>query len=48
MWIGMQEIILDYVHEDKLKLLALMANTFFTIGVAAAACFAILKLSFGV
>ena len=29
MWIGMQEIILDYVHEDKLKLLSLMANTFF-------------------
>ncbi len=48
MWIGMQEIILDYVHEDKLKLLALMANTFFVVAVAAAACFAILKLSFGV
>ena len=48
MWIGMQEIILDYVHEDKLKLLSLMANTFFVVAVAAAACFAILKLSFGV
>ena len=48
MWIGMQEIILDYVHEDKWKLLALMSNTFFVIAVAAASCFAILKLSFGV
>jgi succinate dehydrogenase / fumarate reductase, membrane anchor subunit len=48
MWIGMQEIILDYVHEDKLKLLSLMANTFFVSAVALAACFAILKLSFGV
>ena len=48
MWIGMQEIILDYVHEDRLKLLSLMANIFFVVGVAAAACFAILKLSFGV
>lgn len=48
MWIGMQEIILDYVHEDKLKLLALMSNTFFVFATALASCFAILKLSFGV
>jgi succinate dehydrogenase / fumarate reductase membrane anchor subunit len=48
MWIGMQEIILDYVHEDKLKLLSLMANTFFCFAVGLASCFAILKLSFGV
>jgi succinate dehydrogenase membrane anchor subunit len=48
MWIGMQEIILDYVHEDKLKLTALMANTFFCFAVAFASAFAILKLSFGV
>jgi succinate dehydrogenase / fumarate reductase membrane anchor subunit len=48
MWIGMQEIILDYVHEDKLKLLSLMANTFFVFAVAFASAFAILKLSFGV
>jgi succinate dehydrogenase membrane anchor subunit len=48
MWIGMQEIIIDYVHEDKLKLASLMANTFFAIGVAFASCYAILKLSFGV
>jgi len=48
MWIGMQEIIIDYVHEDNLKLASLMANTFFAIGVAFASCYAILKLSFGV
>jgi succinate dehydrogenase, hydrophobic membrane anchor protein len=48
MWIGMQEIIIDYVHEDKLKLVTLMANTFFVFAVAFASAFAILKLSFGV
>ena len=48
MWIGMQEIILDYVHEDKFKFLSLMANTFFVIAVGLASAFAILKLSFGV
>jgi succinate dehydrogenase / fumarate reductase membrane anchor subunit len=48
MWIGMQEIVLDYVHEDKLKLVTLMANTFFCFAVALASVFAILKLSFGV
>jgi succinate dehydrogenase / fumarate reductase membrane anchor subunit len=48
MWIGMQEIILDYVHEDKLKLLSLMANTFFVFAVGLASAFAVLKLSFGV
>ena len=48
MWIGMQEIILDYVHEDTPKLLSLLANTFFCFAVAFASAFAILKLSFGV
>ena len=48
MWIGMQEIILDYVHDDKWKLLSLMANTSYVVVVAFASCFAILKLSFGV
>ena len=48
MWIGMQEIIVDYVHEDKLKLASLMANTFFVIAVVFASVFAILKISFGV
>ena len=48
MWIGMQEIIVDYVHEDKLKLMTLLGNTFFAFAVAFASVFAILKLSFGV
>jgi succinate dehydrogenase / fumarate reductase membrane anchor subunit len=48
MWIGMQEIILDYVHEEKLKLVSLMANTFFVFAVSFASAYAILKLSFGV
>jgi len=48
MWIGMQEIILDYVHEEKWKLLSLMANTFFVCAVTLASVYAILKLSFGV
>jgi succinate dehydrogenase / fumarate reductase membrane anchor subunit len=48
MWIGMQEIVLVYVHEDRWKLTCLMANTFFVFAVALASCFAILKLSFGV
>jgi succinate dehydrogenase / fumarate reductase membrane anchor subunit len=48
MWIGMQEILLDYVHEDMLKFVSLMANTFFCFAVALASVFAILKLSFGV
>jgi succinate dehydrogenase / fumarate reductase, membrane anchor subunit len=48
MWIGMQEILLDYVHDDKYKFLSLMMNTFFCIATGLACAFAILKLSFGV
>jgi succinate dehydrogenase membrane anchor subunit len=48
MWIGMMEIIVDYVHDEKLKFASLMANMFFAIAVAFASCYAILKLSFGV
>jgi succinate dehydrogenase / fumarate reductase membrane anchor subunit len=48
MWLGMQVVIEDYVHDDVPKLITLMANTFFCIAVAFAASFAILKLSFGV
>ena len=48
MWIGMQEIIVDYVHEDKLKLATLLANMFFCFAIGFASAFAILKLSFGV
>jgi succinate dehydrogenase / fumarate reductase membrane anchor subunit len=48
MWIGMQEIILDYVHDERWKLLSLMANTFFVFAVSLTSIYAILKLSFGV
>ena len=48
MWIGMQEIILEYVHDDRWKLPALIANPFYVVVVAFAAVYAILKLSFGV
>lgn len=48
MRIGMQVIIEDYVHEELPKLLALMANTFFCVGVGLASAFALLKISFGV
>jgi succinate dehydrogenase / fumarate reductase membrane anchor subunit len=48
MWMGMQEIILDYVHAEGWKIVSLMANTFFVFAAAFACCYAILKLSFGV
>lgn len=47
MRIGMQVIIEDYVHHEGIKILAVMANTFFAIAVGAASVFAVLKLSFG-
>lgn len=43
---GMQTIIEDYVHDEGLKVLALMANTFFIVLVGAASAFAILKIAF--
>ena len=48
MWVGMQEIIVDYVHDDTLKFLTLMANTFFVYAAGFTCAFAILKLAFGV
>ncbi len=48
MWLGMQEIIVDYVHDDALKLFTLISNTFFCAAVGLACTYAILKLSFGV
>ncbi|MCK0207837.1 succinate dehydrogenase, hydrophobic membrane anchor protein [Starkeya koreensis] len=47
MRIGMQVVIEDYVHHEGAKVLALIANTFFTTAVGLAGAFAILKISFG-
>ncbi len=47
MWIGMQEIIIDYVHEDGPKFAALIANSFFCVLVAVACIFGLLRISFG-
>jgi succinate dehydrogenase / fumarate reductase membrane anchor subunit len=48
MKIGMQVVIEDYIHNEKLKLVSVMLNNFFSIAVALAATYAILKLSSGV
>jgi succinate dehydrogenase / fumarate reductase membrane anchor subunit len=47
MRIGMAVIIEDYVHDESMKLVALVANTFFCIVVGLTAAFGIIKLAFG-
>jgi len=47
MWLGMQEIILDYAHSDAWKYTLLMLNTFFSVAVGAVCVFSLLKIAFG-
>lgn len=46
MRIGVQEIIVDYVHHEGLKFLVLMLNTFFAMLIGALCLFAVLKIAF--
>ncbi len=46
MRIGMQEVIEDYVHDEKLNALSLMLNTVFAVLIAGVALASLLKLVF--
>jgi succinate dehydrogenase / fumarate reductase, membrane anchor subunit len=48
MRIGLQVVIEDYVHDEPMRLILLMGNTFFSLAVALASAYGVLKLSFGV
>jgi succinate dehydrogenase / fumarate reductase, membrane anchor subunit len=48
MKLGLQMVIEDYVHQPVVKILALLANTFYAFGLAGLALYAILKMNLGV
>ena len=48
MWLGMQDILLDYAHGEASKYGLLILNTFFCIAIGAICAFSLLKIAFGV
>lgn len=48
MSVGMQEVILDYIHKPLSKMLLLLLNAFAPLALGAGAVFAVLMVNFGV
>lgn len=48
MMLGMQEVVLDYIHRPITKMALLVLNTFAALALGAAAIYAVLLVNFGV